>query len=650
MRKRQQKDENDLLLPSMNSPFNNKGGPRRKWSKRDEKDAVARIFCMVVCVVILLIARPWQSSKPWYHEDNYINSNCQELTPIQPPDLTKLSTVRQERFQKIRKAVSHAWKGYSDVALRSIQNGGVIPPDDLEPISRSAMSWLNYGATLHDSIDTLYLANLTEEYNHAVELITNYDIQTMSLQATKTFEYSLRVVGGLLGAYSVSGDSRLLAVAQHAADAILDGPFDASPTLIPRPFNVLAPRANWWDWKAQIQRLYKTFYTLGRNYLTTEHQWNSLSGIGSFGLEFSFLSQISGDNKYRTLSDAIFRHVKKHEDKGVVPIGWSVLTGEPERGSAGSLLGSGSDSFFEYLIKVPLLDRCHYDRGMEMYSDRCTVNDKDHLEMYQKMVKESLHPAYTKKWHVGGQDGEQLKIPYEYGSRYDHLLCFLPGMLALGAHTQDGHSKEQDMTLARDLLKGCGEVYKLSPSGLSADTGYMKNGDFKAADSSYYLRPEFIESLFVMYRITKDESLQDLAWQIFESLESHCKVEEGGYAGLHDVNNPSAGHVDNMPSYFLAETLKYLLLLFGPDDYVSLDDFVFTTEAHPLRILQPKSDEQDEKITPYCVLSSRPPVTIPWTLLCLLSLITVVSCCWICLTWKTLQLFIDMSADKRKTH
>ena len=569
------------------------------------------------------------------------------MNPIPPPDLGRLTPQRRERYEKVREAIAHAWKGYSDVALRSIKSGGVIPADDLEPVSRSAMSWLNYGATLHDSIDTLYLANLTSEYEHAVELITNFDIQTTSLEATKTFEYSLRVVGGLLGAYSLTGDPRLFAVAHHAADAIMDGPFGASPTVIPRPFNVLAPRAKWWNWKAQLRRLYKMLYTLGRNYLTTEHQWNSLSGIGSFGLEFSFLTQISGDSKYRTISDDIFRHVTEHEEKGIVPIGWSVLTGQPERGS-GSLLGSGSDSFFEYLIKVPALDRCQYDGGMEMYTDFCTVSDKDHLELYQKMVKESLHPAYTKTWHIGGQDGAQLKIPFEYGSRYDHLLCFLPALLALGAHTQAGPSKDDDMTLAQDLLQGCGEMYKLSPSGLSADTGHLKHGDFTPADSSYYLRPEFIESLFVMYRITKDERLQDIAWEVFENLEAHCKIDEGGYAGLRDVNNPSAGHVDDMPSYFLAETLKYLLLLFGPDDYVSLDDFVFTTEAHPLRILKPKNDGENHIDIPYCVLSSQPPTTVPWTVLIAMILGIGMSFCWVYLTWRTVWIFIDMGMDKRK--
>ena len=117
-----------------------------------------------------------------------------------------------------------------------------------------------------------------------------------STHSIKTFEYSLRVLGGLLGAYSLSGDPRLYAAARNAADSILEGPFQASPSIIPRPFNVLAPSTSsfndcsWlWDWKAAIQRLYRSIYSMARNTFTHEHQTNSLAGFGSFAIEFSFI-------------------------------------------------------------------------------------------------------------------------------------------------------------------------------------------------------------------------------------------------------------------------------------------------------------------------------------------------------------------------
>ena len=106
-----------------------------------------------------------------------------------------------------------------------------------------------------------------------------------------------------------------------------------------------------------------------------------------------------------------------------------------------------------------------------------------------------------------------------------------------------------------------------------------------------------------------------MAWEVFQSLEKYCRIPSGGYAALKDVNNPSKGHIDDMPSFFLAETLKYLLLIFGPDDYVSLDDFVFTTEAHPLR--KPETQEGDDETTPLCILGCRPPTPVSWTASCI---------------------------------
>lgn len=58
---------------------------------------------------------------------------------------------------------------------------------------------------------------------------------------------------------------------------------------------------------------------------------------------------------------------------------------------------------------------------------------------------------------------------------------------------------------------------------------------------------------------------------------------EGGYAGLRDVTTLPVQHDDKQQSFFLAETLKYLYLLFGPEDVLSLDEYVLNTEAHPLR-------------------------------------------------------------------
>lgn len=97
-------------------------------------------------------------------------------------------------------------------------------------------------------------------------------------------------------------------------------------------------------------------------------------------------------------------------------------------------------------------------------------------------------------------------------------------------------------------------------------------------------RPETVESLFYLYRLTKDERYREWGWKIFQAFETHTKVQEGGYACLKNVHTPGKLR-DRMESFFLTETLKYLYLLFGDDDTVlSLNEWVFNTEAHPLPI------------------------------------------------------------------
>jgi hypothetical protein len=105
-----------------------------------------------------------------------------------------------------------------------------------------------------------------------------------------------------------------------------------------------------------------------------------------------------------------------------------------------------------------------------------------------------------------------------------------------------------------------------------------------------------------------------------------------------------------MPSYFLSGTLKFLLLLFGPDDYVSLDDFVFTSEGHPLRKSKPtRQDDDNKNDLPLCVLQYRPPVPMPWKLLSLGLVIAIIVAVVVFVVSKTARnvLFI-WNADKRK--
>jgi mannosidase alpha-like ER degradation enhancer 2 len=96
----------------------------------------------------------------------------------------------------------------------------------------------------------------------------------------------------------------------------------------------------------------------------------------------------------------------------------------------------------------------------------------------------------------------------------------------------------------------------------------------------YRLRPEIIESTFFLYRATHNQRYQDMGRTFLEALVRRCRTD-AGFTVLTDVAARTKG--DLMPSYFLAESLKYLYLLFAPDETLDLDRVVFNTEAHPLR-------------------------------------------------------------------
>jgi hypothetical protein len=99
-------------------------------------------------------------------------------------------------------------------------------------------------------------------------------------------------------------------------------------------------------------------------------------------------------------------------------------------------------------------------------------------------------------------------------------------------------------------------------------------------DGAYPLRPEIAESAYYLYRYTRDPKYLEMGRTIFEDVRRWCRAGDAATV-LKDVRTKEQG--DLMPSYYLAETLKYLYLLFSPDDVVGFDRVVFNTEAHPFR-------------------------------------------------------------------
>mmetsp|Transcript_93152 Transcript_93152/g.249471 ORF Transcript_93152/g.249471 Transcript_93152/m.249471 type:complete len:182 (-) Transcript_93152:189-734(-) len=170
--------------------------------------------------------------------------------------------------------------------------------------------------------------------------------------------------------------------------------------------------------------------------------------------------------------------------------------------------------------------------------------------------------------------------------KMDHLVCFLAGSLALGSVHGAG-----DLDLAKRLGQTCIEIYD-APTGLAPEIVHFhehsdpKDIYIKTPDAHNLLRPETVESLFYLWRITGEERWREAGWKMFLAWEKHSKVSTGGYSSVQSVLHIPVSWRDKMESFFPAETLKYLFLLFDDTwtEKLSLDQWVFNTEAHPLPV------------------------------------------------------------------
>ncbi|XP_003374980.1 glycosyl hydrolase family 47 [Trichinella spiralis] len=239
-------------------------------------------------------------------------------------------------------------------------------------------------------------------------------------------------------------------------------------------------------------------------------------------------------------------------------------------------LGARTDSYYEYLLK-------------QWLQTGKTINwlKDDFLKSMSGVTKLLLRRSKSRKLAFVGE----LLQNSSFSPKMDHLVCFLPGQLALAVH----HGlNEMLLETAKSVATTCYEFYAANPLGLGPEIAYFNVNDLsskpdieiKQADSHSLLRPEAIESWFYLYRITKDPIYQDWGWQVFQAIEKHAK-QVNGYCSVQSVLVEEPKCIEKMESFFLAETLKYLYLLFDDDNStLTLDEYVFNTEGHPLPIYQ----------------------------------------------------------------
>ncbi|XP_038659558.1 ER degradation-enhancing alpha-mannosidase-like protein 2 isoform X3 [Scyliorhinus canicula] len=365
------------------------------------------------------------------------------------------------------------------------------------------------------------------------------------------FETNIRVVGGLLSAHLLSKEGGikvesgwpcsgpLLRLAEEAARRLL--PAFQTPTGMPYGTVNLMNGVN-----------------------PSETPVTCTAAIGTFILEFATLSRLTGDPVFEDVArkalDALW---DSRSDIGLVGNHIDVLTSKWVAQDAG--IGAGIDSYFEYLVKGAILLQ---DEGLM----------SSFLE-YDKVIKN-----YTKfeDWYVWVQMYKgTISMPV-----FQSLEAFWPGLQSLIGDINSAMKTFHNYYQVWKQYGGLPEFYSI-PQGSAVD---KREG--------YPLRPELVESAMYLYRATGDPTLLELGRDVIEAIEKISRVD-CGFATVRDLRDHK---LDNrMESFFLAETVKYLYLLFDPDNFLHNDGttfhtvttpygecvlgaggYLFNTEAHPI--------------------------------------------------------------------
>uniref|UniRef100_A0A8C2GWF1 alpha-1,2-Mannosidase n=1 Tax=Cyprinus carpio TaxID=7962 RepID=A0A8C2GWF1_CYPCA len=450
---------------------------------------------------------------------------------------------------KIKEMMQFSWDNYKRYAWGS---------NELRPISKQGHSSNLFGslkgATIVDALDTLYIMEMYDEFEAATEWVeSNLDFN-MNAEIS-VFEVNIRFVGGLLSAYYLSGKEVFRRKAVELGEKLL--PAFKTPTGI--PWALLNLKSG-----------------IGRNWPWASGGSSILAEYGTLHLEFMHLSELSGRPDFAEKVMNI-RKVLNRLDK---PQGLYPNYLNPNSGQWGQhhvSVGGLGDSFYEYLLKAWLMSDKTDEEGKKLYYDALQAIEKNLIR------KSSGGLTYIAEWKGG-------LLEHKMG----HLTCFAGGMIALGADGGPDDKTGHQMELAAEIARTCHESYartsmKLGPEAFRFDGGVEAIAT-RQNEKYFILRPEVIETYMYMWRFTHDPKYRQWAWEAVQALEKYCRVE-GGYSGVRDVYANTPNHDDVQQSFYLAETLKYLYLLFSDDDHLPFEHWVFNTEAHPLPVIKKQNVE-----------------------------------------------------------
>lgn len=454
-------------------------------------------------------------------------------------------TVLIERQRLVRNAFLHAWEGYKRLAWGH---------DELRPVSQEPLDSFNgWGATIVDALDTLLVMDLPQEYDLARQHVRDIDFRHVGGERSAygsqdgripVFETAIRYLGGFLAAYDLSGDELMRDRAEELAQLL--APAFSTNTGVPLGrirFNQLPYRGS------------------GGSAILAE--------AGSMLLELTRLWQVTGNRTYfdrvqRTTDWLDYNMTAQAKLGALMP---TTIFPESKNGYGWYSFGGMCDSYYEYLIKEHQLLGGRLPQYGRMYEAA--------VESARKWLIRDIVTVPGTPLVVFGLSNKNV-----WDAKLEHLACFTGGMMGLGSKLMPSRSKDYD--LAQRLTETCWWTYNSSATGVGPeDTTFYRVGDsdrwqtkvhddgtkeragpsgfpiagVKTQTTDYRGRPETIESILYMWRLTGDEIWQERGWQMFCSWVTHAMTTVG-FANIYDVTRVPAVLADSMESFVFAETFK----------------------------------------------------------------------------------------------
>ncbi|OBR12390.1 alpha-1,2-Mannosidase [Colletotrichum higginsianum IMI 349063] len=515
-----------------------------------------------------------------------------------PPETSAQRRVREERRQAVKQAFSKAWASYHEHAWLS---------DELMPVSGGRRDTFGgWAATLVDSLDTLWIMDMKDDFSDAVAAAATIDFTTTNLEKINVFETNIRYLGGFLSAFDLSGDVRLLRKAAEVGEMLYKA-FD-TPNRMPVTHWRVGDAA-----KGEPQKV---------------DSGELVAELGSLSMEFTRLSILTGDPKWWDATQRVMAVFEAQQNKTNLPGLWPlVVNPETEVFYEGDdfTLGAMADSLYEYLPKMSALVGGRSPMYKAMYE--AAIAPAIEHNLFRPMTPGNDDILVAGQAHSRGSDTGTRYI--ELDPQGQHLVCFMGGLMALGGKL---FNRRDQLSLARKLVDGCIYAYRAFPHGIMPETFYMVpcpsketcewdeslwkkhvrqraqkdtgddggGGEGRSADDiisqerlvkgftavpdkRYILRPEAIESVFVMYRTTADAVLLEAAWDMWTAIDNATSTDLANTAVRDVTAEGKPPPADSMESFWMGETLKYFYLVFSEPGLVSLDEFVFNTEAHPFK-------------------------------------------------------------------